>query len=330
MLIPVSGYKGGQAQYSTFIKREIHFLETAGVVVFPFYVGSRYSLKENYGTAREVARISQREKIEVIHVQTGTAGLFSLFERKLPALVITLGGSEILGYPAKGLLWKLRGTIARWVSFLTCRRAARIIAVSPNIKQKLPQSLRSKTVVLPRAVNTSEFQLIPKHEARSKLGWQQQGHYVIFSNPRLGTNVKNLPLAEEVIGQASRQGQEIHLEIIHGKTPEEVVQMMNAADALLVTSYHEGSPNVVKEAMACNLPVVSVPCGDVPERLINVWPSKVCDYEAENLAQALKEVIDINIRSNGREVLMEQGIDQSSTISRLKAIYEEARNESYS
>lgn len=323
MLIPVSGYDQGQPQFSSFIKREISFLEGAGAEILPLYVGSRYSLKENYGIAREVARISQREKIQVIHVQTGTAALFSLFGRKLPPMVITLGGSEILGYPAKGMWWKLRGIVARWVSFLTGSRAARIIAVSPNIKQKLPQSLRSKTVVLPRAVNTSEFQLISKHEARSKLGWEQQGHYVIFSNPRLGTNVKNLPLAEEVIRQASLQiVQKIHLEIIQNKSPEEVVQMMNAADALLVTSYHEGSPNVVKEAMACNLPVVSVPCGDVPERLQAVQPSAIAGYDAGELAAALLQAINKGERSNGREILIKQGLDRESTTQKMMEVYQ--------
>ena len=74
---------------------------------------------------------------------------------------------------------------------------------------------------------------------------------------------------------------------------------MNAADALLLTSKLEGSPNTVKEAMACNLPVVSTDVGDVRTRLENVTPSAVCTSEAE-LVDRLVEVLETGERSNGR------------------------------
>src|SRR5690606_31789373 len=101
----------------------------------------------------------------------------------------------------------------------------------------------------------------------------------------------------------------IQMEIIHKKSKEEVLNMLNGANALLVTSLHEGSPNIVKEAMACNLPIVSVNCGDVSERLNGVKNCSVVDkYDAELLANELNEILNRRERSNGREKLFEDRI----------------------
>ena len=84
----------------------------------------------------------------------------------------------------------------------------------------------------------------------------------------------------------------IRLELISGKTHSEINEMLNAANCLLLTSLHEGSPNIVKESMACNLPVVTVNCGDVAIRLSDVTPSFVSkDYNANELADLLRDKV---------------------------------------
>ena len=75
---------------------------------------------------------------------------------------------------------------------------------------------------------------------------------------------------------------------------------MSAADCLIMTSVHEGSPNVVKEALMCDLPVVATPVGDVPERLADVDPSWQGEDEIA-LGEALVECLREPRRSNGRE-----------------------------
>jgi glycosyltransferase involved in cell wall biosynthesis len=97
--------------------------------------------------------------------------------------------------------------------------------------------------------------------------------------------------------------------------------MLNAADCLLVTSLHEGSPNIVKEAMACNLPVVSVPCGDVVERLEKTYPGSIRPYDAAALAGAIYEVLKTGRRSNGREQIVIQGLTLAKIAERLVQIY---------
>jgi glycosyltransferase involved in cell wall biosynthesis len=101
---------------------------------------------------------------------------------------------------------------------------------------------------------------------------------------------------------------------------EEVPLHMSAGDALVFTSRQEGSPNVVKEALACNLPVVSVRVADVPERLRGVVGCELCDDERpETLAAALERVLRRKQRSNGREAA--QALDERLLTARLIEVY---------
>lgn len=73
--------------------------------------------------------------------------------------------------------------------------------------------------------------------------------------------------------------------------------------------------------MACDLPVVSVPCGDVSERLEGTRPGGVCTYDAVSLADAIKEVFKAGCRSNGLEQLVAQGLSSTAVAERLSTLY---------
>src|SRR5690348_1983880 len=92
----------------------------------------------------------------------------------------------------------------------------------------------------------------------------------------------------------------IRLEVAQDVAPELMPLLMNAADCLLHPSESEGSPNVIKEALACNLRIVATAVGDIPERLDGVESSFVCPATAHDLARALRECLDPPRRSNGR------------------------------
>ncbi len=94
-----------------------------------------------------------------------------------------------------------------------------------------------------------------------------------------------------------------------------------AADVLLCASKNEGSPNVVKEALVCNLPVVSTPVGDVPERLVGVYPSEVVARDSTCLGEALTRILLLRIRSNGREHV--GNLDLACVARRVLEVYHE-------
>jgi glycosyltransferase involved in cell wall biosynthesis len=98
---------------------------------------------------------------------------------------------------------------------------------------------------------------------------------------------------------------------------------MSAADVLLLPSFHEGSPNAVKEAMAIGLPVVAAPCGDCPELLRHVRPSAVAERNEEAFTAATARVLAAKRRSNGRQVI-ESSMTLEKIAQRVIGVYQRA------
>jgi hypothetical protein len=170
-------------------------------------------------------------------------------------------------------------------------------------------------------VDAELFQPMPKEIARRQLGWDLRTPVVLFNAGHDARN-KRLDLAEEAVELARRQFPEIHLEVTAGSVPpERMPLLLNAADCLLVTSDAEGSPSVVQEAIATNLPVVSVDVGDVAERVRGVSHTHVVDREPQALATAVCEVLRVCQRSNGRSRVKE--ICSSHIADELTHLYRE-------
>jgi glycosyltransferase involved in cell wall biosynthesis len=220
--------------------------------------------------------------------------------------------------------WRIREVGGRRIGLWAARRAAAVIVKSNNLYEALPIGLRHKARVLPNGVDTILFRPMARDECRDKLGWNKRSKVVLFNGSKDDNqNSKNPVLARETVDIVAQTVPDIFLHVISKATHADVQLMLNAADCLLVTSLHEGSPNIVKEAMACNLPVVSVMCGDVEERLRMTRPGSVCSYDAEVLARAIRGVLNSASRSNGREQLIAQGLTTTKVAERLIQIYQQ-------
>ena len=152
------------------------------------------------------------------------------------------------------------------------------------------------------------------------MGLSADKPYVLFAGA-FDNEVKNAPLAKQVVELIGDGGCEL-LEL-KGYSREEVTLLMCAADAVLMTSLTEGSPQVIKEAMACGCPIVSVDVGDVKERMDGVEGCFVAaTREPEELAGLLKTTIAFEGRTKGREKLIADGLDNRMVARRLMEIYE--------
>jgi glycosyltransferase involved in cell wall biosynthesis len=307
-------------------RTQIEYLRRAGnqVQVYPF--DDRTSLG---GIVRNLRRL--KSAIAEFHPHllvsfygtvVGAATRFSA--RRLP-FVITFAGSDLLGTSNPGAYWRLRDFIGRRLSLWAAQSARQIIVQGKWLIEALPAALRAKTHNLPNGIDVDIFSPQERFEARCQLGWPEDEKVVLFnSGVGSGQIVKNLPLAQETLARLARRMDGVRLELLSTYPRQEVCLRMNAANCLLVTSFHEGSPGIVKEAMACNLPVLSVPCGDVAERLQGVEPSFICPYDAGELAKALEQVLRSGCRSNGREQLFKQGMDIETITQRVLAVYRQA------
>ena len=174
------------------------------------------------------------------------------------------------------------------------------MCVSRQLKDRLWWR-RARGTILPTGVDPEAFRPAARETVRGELGWREEERVVLFNAGHDPRN-KRLDLAENAVEEARRWSPAIRLEALDGGVaPARVPALMNAADCLLVTSDTEGSPTIVQEALATNLPVVSVDVGDIAERLEGVTCSRLAERTPEALGRALAEVLNPPRRSDGRK-----------------------------
>lgn len=302
---------GGPA---VFIARQAEFLRREGIEVdlFPFR-GERRA--RNYAAAwREVQMRIRRGSYDLVHAQFGQSGLTAL-PKRIP-LVVTFRGDDLEGIIGESGRYIAAGWLLRFLSQTVARQADATIVVSEHMKQHLPRSVDSH--ILPSGIDLDQFRPEPRDEVRRRLGLPLDQHLVLFvGNPELAR--KRYDLARQAVDIVGRS---MPAQLLVGweKPHHEIAALMNACDALLFTSMQEGSPNAVKEALACNLPVVSTAVGDVALRLRGIAGCELCpDDRVETIAAALERVLRKKERIDGRSAV--QDLNERLLTQRLIGIY---------
>ena len=200
--------------------------------------------------------------------------------------------------------------------------------------------LTSKNTLLPCGVDLTDDQLAARTDARKTLGIAEEAKVILFAGA-FDNAVKDAPLAKQAVvvledninniarkstslrATEDRDDSQLLFQELRGFTRAEVTRWMCAANCLLMTSKTEGSPQVVKEAMACGCPIVSVDVGDVAERTSGVEGCYVIPTrEPKDIAEALQKALAYNGRTNGRERIIEMGLSNEQVAKRLESIYE--------
>lgn len=301
ILVVASFNKG---RFAPFIVEQVEALKKRGCMMDFFGLQG----KGVQGYLRNLPLLKQKIKEfhpDVIHAHYGLSGLFANLQRRVP-VVTTYHGSDI--NDKKVLPFSKRAMHFSAWNFFVSRKTLEIA----NPKKKY--------TLLPCGIDLSDSQLTEKTEARRKMNLQVDRKYVLFAGA-FDNVVKDAPLAKEVI--ACMQESQTELLELKGYTREEVTLLMCAADAFLLTSQTEGSPQVIKEAMACGCPIVSVDVGDVKERVEGVEGCFVSDSrDPSDLADLLIKALTFEGKTNGRKKIVEDGLDNQIVAKKLFEIYE--------
>jgi glycosyltransferase involved in cell wall biosynthesis len=297
-----------------FIVRQVEFVRRAGIEVdvFAFHGGRKPS---NYFRAwRRLRPLLRDGRYDLIHAQFGQSGLLPWPKRH--PLVVTFRGCDLLGVKDDGGRSTPSGLFLQRMCQLVARRADAVVVVSSHMRPCLPESVRPH--VLPSGLDFDSLPRMPRGEARAELGLPGDETLLLFAgNPQDGR--KRYDLARRAV-EILNARMEARLVVGWGVPHATMVRLMNACDALVFTSRQEGSPNVVKEALACDLPVVSVAVGDVPERICGVEGCELCpDGRPESIAAALERTLRRGGRVAGREAV--RSLDERLLTEQLLGIY---------
>lgn len=290
-----------QGRYAPFITEQVDALEKEGVQCRYYGIDKKglFGYARNLRGFRRAVRDFQPD---VIHAHYGLSGLFANCQRRIP-VVTTYHGTDIND---RHLL-------------KVSRRAIRLSAFNVFVSRGNIEAAHPRTgryALIPCGINLKDYPVLDKSEARVEIGWKADHHYILFSGS-FDNRVKNAPLAQAAVERLENTS----LIELKGYSRQQVARMMNAADALVMTSFTEGSPQVIKEAMACGCPIVSVDVGDVKEITAGVEGCFIAERSPESIALNLKIAIDFGKTTEGRKVIVERGLTNDVVAKKLIEIY---------
>jgi glycosyltransferase involved in cell wall biosynthesis len=305
--------------YGVFVESQMRSIAAAGVDVRVEFIDGRRR-KWRYGSAiLLVRRLAASGAFDLVHAHYGLSGFVALFQ-PLP-LIVSFCGDDLLGTPngKRGLTAKSRLIIT--LSHAAARRSAALICKSEELRMRLPRSRdRARAFVIPNGVDTERFAPGDRGEARARLGLDPTDLLVLFPHTPTERR-KRLDLAQAAVARLEAGGVAATLMVVQRAPPARMPDFYRAADCLIVTSDWEGSPNVVKEALCCDLPVVSVDTGDV-RKWLNVVPGcQVVERDPDAIARGLAEVLVGHRRINGQSV--RDALNSSSVARQVVTVYQQ-------
>ena len=306
----------GNPHSGTFIKTQRDSLLAAGLEIEIIHPKSGPVLLRYVSAAIQVFLKTLTRRFDIVHGHYGQWCLLARLQWTTPVVASFLG-SDLLGNrnatSKRVRLDTFIVSLSRWLS----RHVDVVTVKSGEMAKVLPGA---KVVVSPDGVDFALFHPIPRREARARLGWDPDRYSVLFGN-NPARSVKNFPLAKAAIEQLNAQGIAADLVVATGLPQTTLVQYINASNAVILTSLYEGSPNIVKEAMACNIPVVATDVGDVAQIIGSTGGCSICLHEADALAAGLEQAIQHSEPTTGRADIAH--LECSVIAKQITAMYEQ-------
>lgn len=296
---------GNSGKVSPFISEQIETLASLYPIEYHFFLIKEKGLR---GYLRHLPKLKKTIKLfqpDIIHAHYGFSGLLSNLQRKIP-VVTTYTGSDV------------NDTRPRTLTIFSILLSKFNIFVSCKMKHKVYFFAKKNTLVIPYGILIDTFFPVDKNIARQELSYKNDDKLVLFSS-KFSRQDKNAPLALASIKLLD--GVKL-IELTGKHTKDEMNYIFNAVDVSLMTSIAEGSPQFIKEAMACNCPIVSVDVGDVKEVIENTDGCFLCNsYKKEEIADKIQQALQYGKRTNGRERILNLGYDTNSISKKLMSIY---------
>ena len=268
-----------------------------------FFPISSGGMKGYYRSYLDLKKVLKERQIDIVHGHYSFSAIVArlAFHGKT---IASLMGSDIFQEKT-------------WVRILTILFSKFMWDIT-IVKSREMRKIIKNAEIIANGVDFGVFKPLDKQLAQQRVGFDPQKRHVIFVAEKIQDNVKNFRLAEKAMLLLTDLNIDLHA--VSGVTQKELVDYYNAADVLLLTSISEGSPNVVKEAMACNCPVVSTDVGDVSMIIGKTEGCYITSFSAENVALKIRKAIAIDKRTTGREDI--RYLDSLSIAQKIIGIYE--------
>jgi len=259
----------------------------------------------NFGRLK--TKISEN-KFDIVHAHYGLSGALAILQRKVP-VVITFHNGETLT--------KQGNTVASIASLFSSYN----IYVAQHIFDLTYFKKKSKSMILPCGVNFDDLTIIPKELAIAQMGLPTDKTNILFGGSFLNLR-KNVKLAQQALQILNRD--DINLIELSGYNRQQVTNLLCGCDLMLLPSISEGSPQIVKEAMACNCPIVATDIADIKVLFGSTEGCYLTSFDTQDVASKINQAIEFGKRTDGRKQM--NSYDNKMIIAQIIELYKRVVN----
>jgi len=309
---------------SPLVKEQVDSIIIKGVQVEIFSI-NKSGLSGYFSAIPRLRKKIKEIRPDLIHVHYGLSGLVTFLTFTKCRIIISFMGDDLIGSVGKGNKYTFLSKILVIINKLLARNYYDYSITKSKELNEILSKVKHKEI-LPNGVNFNVFYNQPFDLCREKLNISQEELIVLFAANPLRAE-KNYLLANEAISLIGKK--QLKLFTVFSEEQNMLNYCYNAADVLLLTSLHEGSPNVVKEAMACGCPIVSTRVGDVAEVMANTDGCYIADFNPESISRYVVKAIEfrrLHKKTNGRDRLIQLKLDSVSVAEKLIVIYKKTIN----
>lgn len=282
--------------YGSFVQAQMESLRPLGVEYELVFINGRESRLNYARSVVEMRRQLRAKRYDLVHAHFGLSGWVARCQWRVP-VVVSFMGDDVLGRFKRSGRITVYGRLLQASSWLLARLVSAVIVKSREMKSRL--GLDSAHVI-PNGVDPGLFSPIDQAEARRSLNLDPGKKFVLFPY-NSAEERKRYDLIEAAVTRGRATIPELEILHVRGVPRERMPIYMNAADVFVLASLAEGSPNVVKESMAVNLPIITVDVGDTAELIGPTQGCYLVPRDAEAMAEKIVEVCRRGTRTQGRE-----------------------------
>ncbi|WP_445665618.1 glycosyltransferase [Fodinibius sp. AD559] len=277
----------GNNGISPFVKDQVKSLRKEGLTVDIFEIEGKGIIGYLKNLVPLLRKLNEQE-YQLIHAHYGLSGLLANFQRKIP-VVTTFHGSDI------------HYIFNRFLSYIASILS--VYCIVTNEKQVNQLALKNNFEIIPCGIDLGLFKPMNKKKCREYFDLAKDAEIILFSSS-FDRKVKNVKLAKKAVSKL----EDVELIELAGYTKKEVAMLINASDVVLITSFNETGPLIAKEALACNVPIVSTDVGDVRKILGSEHCNLIAKYDPKDVANKLSKQIQSNRGNDLRKLVCKHNL----------------------